>query len=629
MKQVIASLLFIGLAYSQSFNYTMGTTLYPMGTPAKPAKGASITEANFGTTITRVTAASESGSWGVGTGYSTWSPKSSDGAYLMLYGLSSLTASSGYLLYNASTFAFVRQLPFGWYNSQDPEPRWDTSGSHPTWIYYRKDKQLRYYDVATSADALVRDFASDFSSYGSTYYIYNGEEGISSSDSRYWAFMIRNSASSYQTVRVFVYDKTTNTIVASKDVTGHDPNSVSMSPSGNYVYVAYDWTGNGGEFDGPHAYNRTMTSNVKISSGIPHLSFGWTAQGNEVAVFMDSDNVSMVRLDTGTKINLYYQGDLGWSDSNLLHAYVGPAKKGWGFISTYSTVNTSWDYNQIFAIELDETKAYGGATLPRIWRIASTQNAVGTSYYYEQPNAQLDPEGTRIWFGSNWRSDGASPDVYQVTLPANWWSDLGGTGGGGGTTPPAGQTATYTWDLSSVANGTYTLTAVARDAAGNRATSAPVTVTIARDRTAPTVAISAPAAGASVSGTVSVTASASDNVGVVGVQFFLDGAALGSEVTAAPYSVQWNTTTATAGAHSLTARARDKAGNATTSAAVSVTVANDASAPTVSITAPASGLTVEGDTLLIALTASDNVAVVGLQVMLNGSALGPEITVFQ
>src|SRR5207244_11752742 len=79
-----------------------------------------------------------------------------------------------------------------------------------------------------------------------------------------------------------------------------------------------------------------------------------------------------------------------------------------------------------------------------------------------------------------------------------------------------------------------------------------------------------------VTGTVSVTANASDNVGVAGVQFLLDGANLGAEVTASPYSVSWDSTTATNGSHTLTARARDAAGNQTTSAAVTVSVSNTA-----------------------------------------------------
>src|SRR5205085_3699144 len=115
------------------------------------------------------------------------------------------------------------------------------------------------------------------------------------------------------------------------------------------------------------------------------------------------------------------------------------------------------------------------------------------------------------------------------------------------------------------------------------------------DITPPTVSITSPANGATVSGTVSVTASASDNVGVAGVQFQLDGANLGAEATAAPYQVSWNTSTTTNGSHTLTARARDAAGNAATSTAVAVTVNNtDTIAPTVSITSPANGATVSG-----------------------------------
>ena len=125
------------------------------------------------------------------------------------------------------------------------------------------------------------------------------------------------------------------------------------------------------------------------------------------------------------------------------------------------------------------------------------------------------------------------------------------------------------WNTTSFSNGTHTVTATARDAAGNVA-SATVTVTVSNqgvptDTTPPIVAVSAPAGGATVSGTTTVSATASDNVGVVGVQFKLDGANLGAEDTIAPYSTPWNTTSSANGTHALTAVARDAAGNSTTS----------------------------------------------------------------
>lgn len=134
---------------------------------------------------------------------------------------------------------------------------------------------------------------------------------------------------------------------------------------------------------------------------------------------------------------------------------------------------------------------------------------------------------------------------------------------------------TYSWNTTGVANGSYTLTARARDAAGNTTTSAGVVVNVNNvpDTQAPTVSITAPSAG-NVSGTISVTANASDNVGVVGVQFLLNGASLGSEDLASPYSISWNTFTVANGTYTLTAVARDGAGNTTTSAGVIVTVNN-------------------------------------------------------
>jgi hypothetical protein len=98
--------------------------------------------------------------------------------------------------------------------------------------------------------------------------------------------------------------------------------------------------------------------------------------------------------------------------------------------------------------------------------------------------------------------------------------------------------------------------------------------------TALAISITAPTAETSVSGAVAVSATAADNAGVTGVQFKLDGKNLGAEVTTAPFSTNWNTEVAGNGAHTLTAVARDAAGNIATSAAVSVTVANTvASAP--------------------------------------------------
>jgi hypothetical protein len=87
------------------------------------------------------------------------------------------------------------------------------------------------------------------------------------------------------------------------------------------------------------------------------------------------------------------------------------------------------------------------------------------------------------------------------------------------------------------------------------------------------VNVTAPANGATVSGTVTVTASASDAVGVARVEFLVDGSAVGSD-TAAPYEFAWNSTGVSNGTHTLGARAFDAAGNQATDSDTSVTVSN-------------------------------------------------------
>jgi glycosyl hydrolase family 9/cellulase-like Ig domain-containing protein/Big-like domain-containing protein/Calx-beta domain-containing protein len=93
----------------------------------------------------------------------------------------------------------------------------------------------------------------------------------------------------------------------------------------------------------------------------------------------------------------------------------------------------------------------------------------------------------------------------------------------------------------------------------------------------PTIAITEPANNASVSGTVKAAVAATDNVAVAGVQYKLDGANLGSEITTSPYGLDWDTTKSANGSHTLTAVARDAAGNQKTSGAITVNVSNSGS----------------------------------------------------
>ncbi len=151
-----------------------------------------------------------------------------------------------------------------------------------------------------------------------------------------------------------------------------------------------------------------------------------------------------------------------------------------------------------------------------------------------------------------------------------------------GFTPSAGnriaQPTGTSYADSGLASGTYYYKVTAEDAAGNVGpASNEASAAATADSTPPTVAITSPSGGATVSGTISVNANASDNGSVGGVQFKLDGANLGAEDTSSPYSLSWDTSTAANGGYTLTAVARDGAGNTTPSSPVAVTVQNTGS----------------------------------------------------
>lgn len=177
----------------------------------------------------------------------------------------------------------------------------------------------------------------------------------------------------------------------------------------------------------------------------------------------------------------------------------------------------------------------------------------------------------------------------------------------------------FVWNSSMVANGLHTFVANAYDAAGNIGTSATISVNVNNplsDTILPTVSVISPSNESIVSGTIIMTASASDNVGVTQVGFYVDGA-LQSTDTTSPYSYIWNSTSVTNGVHTLIAKAYDAVGNVGISSTISVNVSNvpvlppaDTTPPTVSITSPVNGTKVtRKSTLLISASASDNIGI--------------------
>lgn len=131
------------------------------------------------------------------------------------------------------------------------------------------------------------------------------------------------------------------------------------------------------------------------------------------------------------------------------------------------------------------------------------------------------------------------------------------------------------WDTTSVTEGDHIVTATATDTTGQTASDS-VTVTVDNVDDPPSVTITNPAHGATVSGTVDVTANASDDRGVSKVEFFVDGSSIGIDSdSSGGWSTSWDTTSVTEGDHTVTATATDS-GDQTDTDSITVTVATGA-----------------------------------------------------
>lgn len=144
-----------------------------------------------------------------------------------------------------------------------------------------------------------------------------------------------------------------------------------------------------------------------------------------------------------------------------------------------------------------------------------------------------------------------------------------------GSTLVASDTAapySFSWDSTSRADGATSLVVKAYDAAGNVG-SKTLSVTVANnataDSTAPLVTIGNPVAGSTVNGSVAVTVSASDNVGVTSTSLYIDGSLKATGNSSLSYT--WNSRKSSKGLHTVSAVARDAAGNAKTQS-IQVTV---------------------------------------------------------
>jgi hypothetical protein len=178
-----------------------------------------------------------------------------------------------------------------------------------------------------------------------------------------------------------------------------------------------------------------------------------------------------------------------------------------------------------------------------------------------------------------------------------------------------------TVDAASLADGTHTLTSVAVDNAGNRATSAPVSFRAGSSPLA--VSITTPPDWTFAGKAVNVAAGVTGGVAPVSARLVVDGTPVGTSVTTSPYSFSWDTTKLADGTHTIAVTATDGAGATVSSATLHETVDN--TPPTAVIYQPSANSRIAG-TATLQVHASDAFGVASVQFTIDGKPVGPPLT---
>src|SRR5436309_4261864 len=489
---------------------------------------------------------------------------------------------------------------------------WYFSATLPTTLYLNEGPKLLRYDVLTKTFETVFDISTQPALFGGNRHIWQLH---SSHDDRVHIGTLRDNATDAM-LGCFAYEADMNrySYFPKKGVL----DECNLDKSGRWLVMLENVDGLNGEdnriIDLRGEFPETLILDEDGAAGHADMGDGYMVHADNWNPLPNATILLKFPVASPTRpVGPVVHANPNWDTAKTNHVTHQNRKSGVAPEQQYACGSNldgvTTRENEIVCFRLD------GSNLELVVAPVMTDvNAPGGGEAYSKyPKGNLDVTGQYFIWTSN--SGGGRLDAFLVKVPAHLLF-----GSGSGTTSPtvsttaplsgstvfdritlsasatddvgvAGvqfkvdgsnlgtevTTAPYTmsWDTATAAIGAHTLTAVARDAAGNVSTSPAVSVT-KPDLTPPTVSITSPPGGATVSQTITVSAAASDNLAVAGVQFKLDGVNLGAEDTSAPFSLAWNSTLASNGPHSLTAVARDAAGNTATSAPSSVTVDNGA-----------------------------------------------------
>lgn len=358
------------------------------------------------------------------------------------------------------------------------------------------------------------------------------------------------------------------------------PFTAGATPGGPYVLTAT-------------VSGRTATALITVAGlGTPMILGSATATPNPVAG--TTTQLAVRATDDAGEAALTYH----WATSLAPAPVTFSANDDNTAKSSTATFTAAGDYSFVVTV----TDAQGN----------SVSSAVDVTVQATPTTLDVQPRVASLQVGQTQPFTATASDQFNAALapqPAFTW-----TVSSGGTVDGAGL-----FTAGTTPGGPHTITVTS----GPLTATAQVTLGVAPDTEAPLVSITMPGGGSQLSASSPLAATASDNVGVTQVEFFLDGATSLGVASSAPWTVTFDFATVADGAHVLTARATDAAGNVGTSDGVNISTGlgpQDLTPPSVQITAPGDGATT-ALAVQFAANATDDFGVTSLQFELDGAVV--------
>jgi hypothetical protein len=408
--------------------------VYKLVPAGVPAAGQSVSDNRLGTTQTRVVQTE-----GLRHEYSRFDPFNSDRSMILLTYL----PAGEWRVYRTNSIpydsndALVRVLDL-------EEPRWDPND--PNLIWGHREFRLLTVSVKTGQEITVKDFAQDpkiapiLAANPDLYRITMKDEGESSTDKRFWAFLIQGSNDDYRARYLVTWDRQLDQIPGLYTLPQNESviDWAGMSPKGNWVLIGGDFD-NGGNLVGLTMANRELTQFHRLDYATAHSDVGLDTQGNEVIIMQNvrTDYIDLIPLDPNTKPILVNGGGYDgtnrtplvrlFSDSTSPYGlnsgvHISCNFPGYCAVSTYIAPNLpeqNWLDRTIVLVTLDRLH-------PRAFYLAKVYGT--TAQYWEETHATISNDGSKIVWATNWNQNVGQEKVWlmQLNMPTGWVNTLDG-----------------------------------------------------------------------------------------------------------------------------------------------------------------------------------------------------------